>query len=146
MPNERERESGRSFCRRYFEKAVAISRFSSHKRCKLPWAIPHNSAARCAVPFPSSSSCKNLDLPPVNLRFLQANLTKNSLAHRPPHLCGIALRKKRAVSSCDPASLAEGGGAKRRREFLASLRKRRWKRRLTNGSMEATDSLSQPYG
>ena len=56
-------------------------------------AIPHNSAARCAAPFPSSSSCKNLDLPPVNLRFLQANLTKNSLACRPPHLCGIALEK-----------------------------------------------------
>ena len=54
-------------------------------------AIPHNSAARCAVPFAQSSSCKNLDLLPVNLRFLQANLAKNSLAHRPPHLCGIAL-------------------------------------------------------
>ena len=56
-----------------------------------PKAIPHNSVARCAVPFPPSPSCKNLDLRPVNLRFLQVNRAKNSLAHRSPHLCGITL-------------------------------------------------------
>ena len=65
------------------------------KNAALLRAIPHNSAARCTVPFQSSPACKNLDLRPVNLRFLQVKLTENSLAHRPPHLCGIALRKSR---------------------------------------------------
>ena len=58
----------------------------SHSR-----AIPHNSAATRAVNFPPSASCENLDLPPVNLRFLQSHLTKNSFAIVPPHLRGIAL-------------------------------------------------------
>jgi len=39
-------------------------------------AIPHNSAATLTVPTPLSASCKNLDIPPVNLRFLQSHLTK----------------------------------------------------------------------
>ena len=43
------------------------------------------------MPFPPSASCRNLDLPPVNLRFLQSHLTKNAFAIAPTHLCGIAL-------------------------------------------------------
>jgi hypothetical protein len=46
--------------------------------------IPRNTAARLAVPFPPAASCKFLDLPPVSLRNLQAHLTKNALASRPP--------------------------------------------------------------
>ncbi|MBS5726276.1 MAG: metal-sensing transcriptional repressor [Faecalibacterium sp.] len=37
---------------------------------------------------------QNLDLPPVNLRFLQSHLTKNAFAIAPTHLCGIALEPK----------------------------------------------------
>ena len=55
-------------------------------------AIPHNSSAALAMPFPPSASCRNLDLPPVNLRFLQSHLTKNAFAIAPTHLCGIALK------------------------------------------------------
>ena len=43
------------------------------------------------MPFLPSASCRNLDLPPVNLRFLQSHLTKNAFAIAPTHLCGIAL-------------------------------------------------------
>ncbi|MEE0325145.1 MAG: hypothetical protein UDR59_12830, partial [Christensenellales bacterium] len=50
---------------------------------------PHNSAARLAMSFPPSASCKFLDLPPVNLRNLHLHLTKNPFASRPPHLCGV---------------------------------------------------------
>ena len=42
------------------------------------------------MPFPPFASCRNLDLPPVNLRFLQSHLTKNAFAIAPTHLCGIA--------------------------------------------------------
>ena len=52
-------------------------------------APPHNSAARLAMSFPPSASCKFLDLPPVNLRNLHLHLTKNPFASRPPHLCGV---------------------------------------------------------
>ena len=52
----------------------------------------HNSAARLAMSFPPSASCKFLDLPPVNLRNLHLHLTKNSFASRPPHLCGVTLK------------------------------------------------------
>ena len=55
-------------------------------------AIPHNSSAALAMPFLPSASCRNLDLPPVNLRFLQSHLTKNAFAIAPTHLCGIALK------------------------------------------------------
>jgi hypothetical protein len=44
------------------------------------------------MPFLPSASCRNLDLPPVNLRFLQSHLTKNAFAIAPTHLCGIALK------------------------------------------------------
>ena len=54
-------------------------------------ALPHNSSAALAMPFLPSASCRNLDLPPVNLRFLQSHLTKNVFAIAPTHLCGIAL-------------------------------------------------------
>ena len=54
-------------------------------------ALPHNSSAALAMPFLPSASCRNLDLPPVNLRFLQSHLTKNAFAIAPTHLCGIAL-------------------------------------------------------
>ena len=54
-------------------------------------APPHNSAARLAMSFPPSASCKFLDLPPVNLRNLHLHLTKNPFASRPPHLCGVTL-------------------------------------------------------
>jgi len=45
------------------------------------------------APFGSSASaaCKNLDLPPVNLRFLPLHLTKNAFVIALPHACGIAL-------------------------------------------------------
>ena len=43
------------------------------------------------MPFLPSASCRNLDLPPVNLRFLQSHLTKNAFAIAPTHSCGIAL-------------------------------------------------------
>ena len=54
-------------------------------------ALPHNSSAALAMPFLPSASCRNLDLPPVNLRFLQSHLTKNVFVIAPTHLCGIAL-------------------------------------------------------
>ena len=54
-------------------------------------ALPHNSSAALAMPFLPSASCRNLDLPPVNLRFLQSHLTKNAFAIAPTHSCGIAL-------------------------------------------------------
>jgi len=57
-------------------------------------ALPHNSSAALAMPFLPSASCRNLDLPPVNLRFLQSHLTKNAFAIAPTHLCGIALEPK----------------------------------------------------
>ena len=44
--------------------------------------------------FPPSAACKFLDLPPVNLRNLHLHLTKNPFASRPPHLCGVTLRKQ----------------------------------------------------
>ena len=49
------------------------------------------------MPFLPSASCRNLDLPPVNLRFLQSHLTKNAFAIAPTHLCGIALRQRRTI-------------------------------------------------
>ena len=49
------------------------------------------------MPFLPSASCRNLDLPPVNLRFLQSHLTKNAFAIAPTHLCGIALEKQKGV-------------------------------------------------
>ena len=55
-------------------------------------APPHNSAARLAMSFPPSASCKFLDLPPVNLRNLHLHLTKNPFASRPPHLRGVTLK------------------------------------------------------
>ena len=48
---------------------------------------------RWRMPFLPSASCRNLDLPPVNLRFLQSHLTKNAFAIAPTHLCGIALNQ-----------------------------------------------------
>ena len=54
------------------------------------------------MPFLPSASCRNLDLPPVNLRFLQSHLTKNAFAIAPTHLCGIALRE------CDQRNRAKG--------------------------------------
>ena len=63
---------------------------TSFVRCYLR-ALPHNSSAALAMPFLPSASCRNLDLPPVNLRFLQSHLTKNVFAIAPTHLCGIAL-------------------------------------------------------
>ena len=56
-------------------------------------APPHNSLAALAMPFPPSAACRNLDLHPVNLRFLQLHLTKNSFAIAPIHLCGVALKQ-----------------------------------------------------
>ena len=44
--------------------------------------------------FPSSAACKFLDLPPVSLRNLHLHRTKNPFAGRPPHLCGVALKKR----------------------------------------------------
>ena len=44
--------------------------------------------------FPSSAARKFLDLPPVNLRNLHLHRTKNPFAGRPPHLCGVALKKR----------------------------------------------------
>ena len=60
-------------------------------------ALPHNSSAALAMPFLPSASCRNLDLHPVNLRFLQSHLTKNAFAIAPTHLCGIALRQRRTI-------------------------------------------------
>jgi len=57
-------------------------------------AIPHNSLAAVAMPFPSSAACRFLDLQPVNLQNLQLHLTKNSFATAPTHLCGIALNRE----------------------------------------------------
>ena len=45
--------------------------------------IPHNTAARLAVPFPPFASCKFLDLPPVSLRNLQARLTDLQRSFQP---------------------------------------------------------------
>ena len=54
-------------------------------------AIPHNSLAALAMPFPPSAACRFFDLPPVNLQNLQLHLTKNAFASAPTHWCGIAL-------------------------------------------------------
>ena len=70
-------------------------------RCAPSWnsagftlskASPHNSSVRENVPFAPSTSCKNLDLPPVNHRFLQSYLTQNSRFIALPHLCDAALK------------------------------------------------------
>ena len=53
-------------------------------------ASPHNSVTRKNVPFAPSTSCKNLDLHPVNHRFLQSYLTPNSRFIALLHLCGAA--------------------------------------------------------
>lgn len=58
-------------------------------------AIPHNSSAALAMPFPPSAACRFFDLPPVNLQNLPLHLTKNSFASAPTHLCGIALKKRK---------------------------------------------------
>ena len=50
-----------------------------------------HSATICRMHFPPSAAYKNLDLPQVNLRFLQLRLTKNSSAIWSPHLCGVTL-------------------------------------------------------
>ncbi len=63
-------------------------------------APPHNSAARLAMSFPPSASCKFLDLPPVNLRNLHLHLTKNPFASRPPHLCGVTLNPQSRKHHC----------------------------------------------
>ncbi len=57
---------------------------------------PHETpkcAKHISVRNPPSASCRNLDLPPVNLRFLQSHLTKNSFVTAPPHLRGVALNQ-----------------------------------------------------
>jgi len=54
------------------------------------------------MPFPPSAACRNLDLPPVNLRFLQLHLTKNSFAIAPIHLCGVALNVHRRLPVQEP--------------------------------------------
>lgn len=64
-------------------------------------ALPHNSSAALAMPFLPSASCRNLDLPPVNLRFLQSHLTKNAFAIAPTHLCGIALELMHSVTKSE---------------------------------------------
>ena len=75
-------------------------------------ALPHNSSAALAMPFLPSASCRNLDLPPVNLRFLQSHLTKNAFAIAPTHLCGIALTK----SSLAAPRIVQYGSTKGRKE------------------------------
>ena len=50
-----------------------------------------NELAAPAMPFLPSAACRFFDLPPVNLQNLPLNLTKNSFASAPTHLCGIAL-------------------------------------------------------
>ena len=62
-------------------------------RFVFSWAPPHNSAVRRALSFPSSAACRFLDSPPVYLRNLHLQLTKNPFAGQPPHLCGVALEK-----------------------------------------------------
>ena len=52
-------------------------------------ATPRNSAAVLTTAFLPSLSCRNSDLPPVNLRFLQSNLTKEPLIIAPLHLRGV---------------------------------------------------------
>ena len=75
--------------------------YPCYVHCKRPRvkALPHNSSAALAMPFLPSASCRNLDLPPVNLRFLQSHLTKNAFAIAPTHLCGIALNVITVASS-----------------------------------------------
>ena len=68
----------------------------------------HNSAARLAMSFPPSASCKFLDLPPVNLRNLHLHLTKNPFASRPPHLCGVTLKNLRNKPSSMGVSAPKG--------------------------------------
>ena len=80
----------------------------------LTKAPPHNSAARLAMPFPPSASCKFLDLPPVNLRNLHLHLTKNPFASRPLHLCGVTLKTyaiNQAAWEC-PRRRGQGGDRK----------------------------------
>ena len=56
-----------------------------------------NSPAAPAVAFSPSPSRRNLDLQPVNLRFLQANLTKKTLAIALPHLVSAFLIKDKYI-------------------------------------------------
>ena len=76
----------------YYTLLQRLKQQSSRTKSLLIFkALPHNSSAALAMPFLPSASCRNLDLPPVNLRFLQSHLTKNAFAIAPTHLCGIAL-------------------------------------------------------
>ena len=57
---------------------------AARKNQRAPRQSQIHSAAALAMPFPPSAACRNLDLPPVNLRFLQLHLTKNTYAIAPP--------------------------------------------------------------
>ena len=52
-----------------------------------------HSATICRMHFPPSAVYKNLDLPQVNLRFLQLRLTKNSSAIWSPHFISVPCRR-----------------------------------------------------
>ena len=102
--------------------------FLLRKRPESSKALPHNSSAALAMPFLPSASCRNLDLPPVNLRFLQSHLTKNAFAIAPTHLCGIALRDNckggKHVRGKDSVVAGRGHWQdRRRRGRRASLRR-----------------------
>ena len=84
MPPCYRRTQQKGICR------ISVALHSAMLQCRFK-ALPHNSSAALAMPFLPSASCRNLDLPPVNLRFLQSHLTKNAFAIAPTHLCGIAL-------------------------------------------------------
>ena len=65
------------------------------------------------MPFPPSAACRFFDLPPVNLQNLPLQLTKNSFASAPTHLCGIAYIFHHLLLRKNPRLLrkeAEGGG------------------------------------
>ena len=75
-------------------RIILLNYYLSHMNFeKIAEAPPHNSAARLAMSFPPSASCKFLDLHPVNLRNLHLHLTKNPFASRPPHLRGVTLKE-----------------------------------------------------
>ena len=95
--------------------------------CLKSKATPHNSAARPAMSFPPSAACKFLDLPPVNLRNLHLHLTKNPFAGRPPHLCGVAL-KKYAHAREFACALAWSGSFQKKLPLFAGLSQRPFRR------------------
>ena len=106
------------------KQTASFEMFHLEGRCfllALLKALPHNSSAALAMPFLPSASCRNLDLPPVNLRFLQSHLTKNAFAIAPTHLCGIALGFAKLSARTQLRTVAEDHRHDQKRDAVEEL-------------------------